>query len=159
MNSILIANQDEKESFDSILLQQRDRLKQALVQLEAEKAELTLSLDSQTSVIQQLTTDNINLTEKVRYLSSQFGAKEGVSSAETRYVKIVDETNNPFQKFQQGVSKMHMNQLSSADRLTLSASSYVLGTKNLRMFLLFYALSLHLLVFFSFYYHTLHKHC
>jgi hypothetical protein len=44
--------------------------------------------------------------------------------------------------------------LSAADRLTLSASSFFLGRKPLRMFLLFYALALHVLVFMTLFFHT-----
>lgn len=146
--------QTSEQSFDSVLISQRDRLKQSLFAVETEKSFLEQRLNDKISENVQLTSDNVSLTEKVRYLSNLSGQPLNFGASELKYIKIIDETNNPFQKFQQNVNAMQASSLNSADRLTLSASSFVLGKPSLRMVLFGYAVLLHFLIFASFYYST-----
>ena len=77
-----------------------------------------------------------------------------MAATEAKYRKLHDEAENPFTKFAQQQKTAALKNLSAADRLTLNASSFFLGRKPLRMFLLFYALTLHVLVFATLFFHT-----
>ena len=85
-----------------------------------------------------------------------------VAATENKYRKLYEDAENPFVKFNQQQKQQQLQKLSVADRLTLGLSSFFLGRKSMRLFVLVYACLLHLLVFGVLYlraWNTLHPHC
>jgi hypothetical protein len=65
---------------------------------------------------------------------------------------------NPFTQFSRAERTRKYQDLSVAEKITLNTTRFFLSSKTARSFVFFYALGLHLLVFFTLYLWTVH-HC
>jgi hypothetical protein len=82
------------------------------------------------------------------YLSFEFSRRNSRQSSHLSRISLCISFLSSQQKAQS------IKSMSAADRLTLSASSFVLGRKPLRWALMAYALLLHALVFSALFFHT-----
>jgi homeobox protein cut-like len=71
----------------------------------------------------------------------------GEDDFERPYRRMYQESLDPFADFSRREKARSYAKLSSADKITLKSSRFVLGNKHARTFMFFYVLALHLLVF------------
>lgn len=68
---------------------------------------------------------------------------------EQKYARLYEEGMNPFKEFQGQQRERQKKALSVADRAMYALMQLVFGTKPARLFVFFYLLAMHLLVFSS----------
>jgi len=155
-----------KSSDDASMLQivcnQRDRFKSRIFELEAENKELHQKLGKKDREMETLKTDNVNLYEKIKYLqsygSSQFERHKSVDleaskidELENKYSKLYEDSVNPFVIFNRKEKYRRYKELNAAEKVILNSGRFFLSTKASRIFLFFYSLLLHVLVFMTLY--------
>lgn len=151
----------DDHSVATIIIAQRDRLRTRCDALEAERDSFKRELQVQADAAESLKTDNTKLFEKLRYLQS-YNNKPGARSTaysrnnsrdldlealEQRYEASVD----PFRQFGRTERQRKLNEMSPMERTVYVVAKTVLGTKEMRTFLFFYVLAMHLLVFMTTY--------
>jgi homeobox protein cut-like len=159
---------------------QRDRFRDRMKELQAEKnkmEELTTGYQSQ---VARLENDNMQLYQKIRYLQSyQTGGSSrgksmapggtggtasmrvapglvdleggGIAEVESRYKSMYDEKMNPFQQFNKIESQQRYTNLNTVDKILLNSAKLFLGHRITRNFAFGYILLLHFLVFSTLY--------
>jgi len=157
----------DDRSVANIIMSQRDRLRGRCDVLEAERDSFKRELQSQGDAAESLRSDNTKLFEKMRYLqsynsntsNSRSGAYSRQNSRdldlealEQRYEASVD----PFRQFSKGERQRKLKEMTPVERSVFVVAKAMLGTKEMRTFLFFYVLSMHLLVF-STTYHWSHN--
>lgn len=160
----------DDHSVATIIMAQRDRLRARCDALEAERDSFKRELQAQVEATESLKTDNTKLFEKMRYLQNYgsrggagAGARTGVYSRansrdldlealEQRYEASVD----PFRQFSKAERQRKLQEMSPMERTVFIVARTFLGTKEMRTFLFFYVLAMHLLVF-STTYHWSHS--
>jgi len=148
-----------------IVTAQRDRFKQRIRELEAEKLKLAGTVGRHRSKAENLEKDNLALYEKMRYLEAYkdrapVAAKtRDIESGdvESKYGRIYEENMNPFTVFHRKQQQLNYNKLTAAEKITLSGSRLFTSSKFARTFVLFYAVCLHVLVFLALSY-SAHMH-
>ena len=152
--------QQDDHSVATIVMAQRDRLRARCDALEAERDSFKRELQVQVSTSESLKSDNTKLYEKVRYLQNfntghsignvQSRNKSGLGdrdldleALEQRYEASVD----PFRQFSRAERQRKMNEMSPMERVVFIVARTVLGSKEMRTFLFFYVVGMHLLVF------------
>jgi homeobox protein cut-like len=163
--------QDDR-SVANIIMSQRDRLRARCDVLEAERDSFKTELQTQVDAAESLRSDNTKLFEKMRYLQSYNNNSSNNSSnsrsgaaysrqnsrdldleaLEQRYEASVD----PFRQFSKGERQRKLKEMTPVERTVFVVAKTMLGTKEMRTFLFFYVLSMHLLVF-STTYHWSHN--
>lgn len=155
----------DDHSVATIIMAQRDRLRARCEALEAERDSFKKELQVQVEAAESLKTDNTKLFEKMKYLQS-YNTRSGGSTMynrsnsrdldlealEQRYEASVD----PFKQFGRAERQRKLNEMSPMERTVFVVAKTVLGTKEMRTFLFFYVLALHILVF-STTYHWSHN--
>jgi len=133
------------EDMLSIVQAQRDRFMARITELEKEKAALARQIATLKSTSQQLQRDNKKLYEKFRSVNKGVVSVEDglMGETELRYRNMYDQTS-PFASFGE---KRKANEMSMADKITLSTTRMFLASKQARNIAFFYVLFLHLLVF------------
>jgi len=153
---------EEKRSDDrsvaNIIMSQRDRLRVRCDALEAERDSFKRELQAQVEASESLRVDNTKLFEKMRYLQSysknssnsrsntysrQNSRDLDLEALEQRYEASVD----PFRQFSKSERQRKVQGMSSMERTVYVVAKAMLGTKEMRTFLFFYVLAMHLLVF------------
>ena len=154
--------QQDDHSVATIVMAQRDRLRARCDALEAERESFKRELQVQVSTSESLKSDNTKLYEKVRYLqnfnnhsaqsigmlqSRNKGALADrdldLEALEQRYEASVD----PFRQFSRAERQRKLNEMSPMERIVFIVARTVLGSKEMRTFLFFYVVGMHLLVF------------
>jgi homeobox protein cut-like len=148
----------DDHSVATIIMAQRDRLRVRCEALEAERDSFKRELQEQLDAAESLKTDNTKLFEKMRYLqsynNSSSSAGRGVynrtnsrdldlEALEQRYEASVD----PFRQFGRSERQRKLKEMSPMERTVFVVAKTVLGTKEMRTFLFFYVVALHVLVF------------
>ncbi len=153
----------DDHSVATIIMAQRDRLRARCEALEAERDSFKRELQVQVEASESLKTDNTKLFEKMRYLQSFNRSGSGTYSRnntrdldlealEQRYEASVD----PFRQFSRAERQRKLQEMSPMERTVFVVAKTVLGTKEMRTFLFFYVLAMHILVF-STTYHWSHN--
>jgi len=151
----------DDHSVATIIMAQRDRLRARCEALEAERDSFKRELQAQVDAAESLKADNTKLFEKMRYLqsyNSNSSARSGAYSRqasrdldlealEQRYEASVD----PFRQFSKAERQRKLKEMSPMERTVFVVAKTMLGTKEMRTFLFFYVLALHLLVFLTTY--------
>ncbi|KAJ8907193.1 hypothetical protein NDN08_003674 [Rhodosorus marinus] len=141
----------------AIVTDQRDRFRTKVREVEDESRKLSEALSLLKSEKENLEADNVQLYSKIRYLQS-YKQSSGGNSAKSplpeedgsslqKYHKVYEETMNPFTAFNRKERKRRVNELSTAERVTLLAGERMLGTRFSRLFVFVYVILLHLFVF------------
>ncbi|KAL0490394.1 chromosome segregation protein SMC [Acrasis kona] len=172
-SSLVAAVQDQPstntdaEAMLQIVSQQRNRFRESLNKAEEEKQNLDQQLTNMKHENAKLHDDNVKLYEKIRYLQSYgHGNKETSVVVEkaadgsikqrnitfqedetVKYKKLYEEKLDPFSQFHREERNEQFKKLSAAERITFRASRIMLSHKYSRIFLFFYMIALHLLVF------------
>lgn len=153
-------------SVANIILSQRDRLRSRCDAIEAERDAFKRELQIQVDAAESLRSDNTKLFEKMRYLQSynnnptsshspysrQTSRDLDLEALEQRYEASVD----PFRQFSKGERQRKLRGMTPVERTVFVVAKTMLGTKEMRTFLFFYVLAMHLLVF-STTYHWSHN--
>jgi len=92
-------------------------------------------------------------------VSGDNSASAGGSDVETRYRPLYEEKMNPFREFKQRQQAERYKTLPATEKITLNLGRFFLSKKYARTFVFFYALVLHVLVFFTLWTHTVTPHC
>ena len=157
----------DDRSVANIIMSQRDRLRARCDALEAERDSFKRELQAQMDASESLRADNTKLFEKMRYLQSynknssknhsnpysrQNSRDLDLEALEQRYEASVD----PFRQFSKTERQRKLQEMSPMERTVFVVAKAVLGTKEMRTFLFFYVLAMHLLVF-STTYHWSHN--
>lgn len=151
----------DDHSVATIIMAQRDRLRARCDALEAERDSFKRELQAQVDAAESLKTDNTKLFEKMRYLQSYKGNNTtaranfrnnnsrdlDLEALEQRYEASVD----PFRQFGRAERQRKLNEMSPVERTVFVVSKTMLGSKEMRTFLFFYILAMHLLVFLTTY--------
>ena len=156
----------DDRSVANIIMAQRDRLRTRCDALEAERDSFKRELQAQVDAAESLRADNTKLFEKMRYLQN-YGNKSASSNRayarkdsrdldlealEQRYEASVD----PFKQFSKTERQRKLQQMSPMERTVYAVAKAMLGTREMRTFLFFYVLAMHVLVF-STTYHWSHN--
>jgi len=150
-----------KSTDDSTVLQivcsQRDRFKARIMELEKENREFLQRLESKNGEINALRNDNIKLYEKIKYLQSYGSFSQGRGSdleanrredeLDTKYSKLYEDSVNPFLIFNRKEKYRRYKELNPAEKVILNSGRFFLSSKSSRIFLFFYSVLLHVLVF------------
>jgi homeobox protein cut-like len=151
----------DDHSVATIIMAQRDRLRTRCDALEAERDSFKRELQAQVDAAESLKADNTKLFEKLRYLQSYNGGSSNRSHAysrqssqdldlealEQRYEASVD----PFRQFSKAERQRKLKEMSPMERTVFVVAKAMLGTKEMRTFLFFYVLAMHILVFLTTY--------
>ncbi|KAG7374308.1 CASP C terminal-domain containing protein [Nitzschia inconspicua] len=151
----------DDHSVATIIMAQRDRLRARCEALEAERDSFKRELQVQVDAAESLKADNTKLFEKMRYLQSFNSGSSNRSSTyarqnsrdldlealEQRYEASVD----PFRQFSKSERQRKLNEMSPMERTVFVVAKAMLGTKEMRTFLFFYVLAMHMLVFLTTY--------
>eukprot|EP00535_Pseudo-nitzschia_heimii_P000817 CAMPEP_0197185022 /NCGR_PEP_ID=MMETSP1423-20130617/11079_1 /TAXON_ID=476441 /ORGANISM="Pseudo-nitzschia heimii, Strain UNC1101" /LENGTH=805 /DNA_ID=CAMNT_0042635985 /DNA_START=37 /DNA_END=2454 /DNA_ORIENTATION=+ len=157
----------DDRSVANIIMSQRDRLRTRCDALEAERDSFKRELQAQMDASESLRADNTKLFEKMRYLqnynknssknrSNAYGRQNSrdldLEALEQRYEASVD----PFRQFSKTERQRKLQEMSPMERTVFVVAKAVLGTKEMRTFLFFYVIAMHVLVF-STTYHWSHN--
>lgn len=148
------SNEDEK--LVKVLIGQRDRLKLQCQQLELEKQDVLEKLQEVSSQASLLSNENVQLYKRIKYLQSYpsrsssqdvtIDLREG-GDVEDKYKDLYDTNMNPFVDFTNKEKTRKYKELNPVEKLIYNFASFFMANKQTRMFLFFYTLSLHFLVF------------
>lgn len=144
-----------------IITKQRDRFRAKNTELEKQLRQYNNEKNKLKSEIMKLKSDNTNLYEKVRYLSSydaihnnnngslDIGLKNsGNVDAEAQYFNTYEESLHPLASFRKKERDYYRRErLSMLERVFVSFANIILQNKTSRMIFLFYCIGLHGLVF------------
>jgi len=163
---VLKTSAEEKMTDDrsvaNIIMSQRDRLRARCDALGAERDSFKRELQTQVDASESLRADNTKLFEKMRYLQSynknssnnrsntysrQNSRDLDLEALEQRYEASVD----PFRQFSKTERRRKLQEMSPMERTVFVVAKAMLGTKEMRTFLFFYVLCMHLLVFMTTY--------
>eukprot|EP01104_Vermistella_antarctica_P012143 TRINITY_DN3467_c0_g2_i1.p1 TRINITY_DN3467_c0_g2~~TRINITY_DN3467_c0_g2_i1.p1 ORF type:complete len:705 (+),score=238.54 TRINITY_DN3467_c0_g2_i1:573-2687(+) len=164
-----------------VVTNQRDRFKALLNDMEATNRRLTSDCTRLKEEIQTLSSDNVKLYEKIKYLESYGGqttigsggqgGKGGTTSSSStvvdmdpavdrKYKSMYEDSVNPFVLFNRKIKSERYRSLNAAEKVTLNMGQFFLSNKHSRTFLFCYALLLHGLVFFTLYHFASEEtHC
>jgi homeobox protein cut-like len=157
----------DDHSVANIIMSQRDRLRARCDALELERDSFKRELQAQVDASESLRADNTKLFEKMRYLQSynknsssnrsnvfsrQNSRDLDLEALEQRYEASVD----PFRQFSKTERQRKLQEMSPMERTVFVGAKAMLGTKEMRTFLFFYVIAMHLLVF-STTYHWSHN--
>jgi len=150
----------------TVVCKQRDRFKNKNHQLEQNVSALNVKLEKVLTDKSVLYRENCHLFKKIRFLESYNNSQNPnsdtrvkrrnteLSAVEAKYRDVYLESTNPWTDFQKRVQSQREKALSAWEKITLQVSSFALSRTSFRKCTFFYAITLHLLVFFSIYYRS-----
>eukprot|EP00188_Purpureofilum_apyrenoidigerum_P004100 Plantae.Rhodophyta-Purpureofilum_apyrenoidigerum.ctg4487.p1 GENE.Plantae.Rhodophyta-Purpureofilum_apyrenoidigerum.ctg4487~~Plantae.Rhodophyta-Purpureofilum_apyrenoidigerum.ctg4487.p1 ORF type:complete len:639 (-),score=162.88 Plantae.Rhodophyta-Purpureofilum_apyrenoidigerum.ctg4487:161-2077(-) len=148
---------NEQKAMLAIVTGQRDRFRTKVQDLEEDSRKLVDKLGSVQAELDALKADNVQLYSKIRYLQSyKDDSVSGATAHEgheedpsylSKYHTVYEDMMNPFNVFNRRERNRRVNDLSTAERVTLRAGQRMLSSKNARIFVFSYILLLHLFVF------------
>lgn len=156
---------------------QRDRFRERMKELQAEKSKLEELASSYKSSVTRLENDNMQLYHKIRYLQSYRGGGTSASAShrvtpsynnnssqledgmhslgdtdvEAKYKSMYEEKMNPFVQFNKMESQQRYTNLNTVDKILLNSAKLFLGHRITRNIAFGYILLLHFLVFATLY--------
>ncbi|CAK4080208.1 unnamed protein product [Aphanomyces euteiches] len=153
LGGVLLENDQTKETkLVSIMRQQRDRLKDKVKEMDTDLHAALAAKHQLTTRLKQLEHENVELVQKMRYVSNSTGATPDVEAGSLhKYQTLYDERMNPFDQFKQMESTARVAQLNPLDKILLVSARLILSHPYTRMGLLVYLLLLHLLVVLTLY--------
>ena len=164
-----------------IVCSQRDRFRDRIAELEAEKSQLMDSLERAENAANTLRADNVKLYERVKFLQSYGGGSgsngngsNGIGSGsgsgsgiignrrvtgggagnddiEARYGKMYEDAANPFMEFSKRERMRKIREMNATDRFLFNTTRVMMSNKYIRMGFFVYMVLLHLVVFLSLY--------
>nr|CAG4713770.1 unnamed protein product [Naegleria fowleri] len=149
----------EPQSLISILTEQRNRFRDKYNTLEEENLKLKQHIEHLENEQSKLRKENLKLYEKTKYL--QFYNQNALSSTnkpsssqdyepiQNKYEQLYEQELDPFKRFHRKEREERLNNMTAAEKVIYRCSSLMLSHKLGRMFLFFYLLALHTLVFFT----------
>jgi len=150
----------EESTVLQVVCNQRDRFKQRITELEKENKDLQHRMDTTINEMRSMKNDNIKLYEKIKYLQSYGSISQGRGIAvadveankkddelDSKYSKLYEDSVNPFLIFNRKEKYRRYKELNPAEKVILNSGRFFLSTKTSRIFLFFYSIILHVLVF------------
>lgn len=157
-----------------IVCSQRDRFRDRIAELEAEKSQLMDSLERAENSANTLRGDNVKLYERVKFLQSYSnGSSSGSASGsggsggsgnrrsiksgggdddiDVRYGKMYEDAANPFMEFSKRERMRKIREMNATDRFLYKSAKVLLSNKYIRLGFFIYMILLHLVVFLSLY--------
>jgi homeobox protein cut-like len=153
------AQTEDQNTMLQIVSEQRNRFRKRLNEVEEENQSLTQQLNKSRHELDKLQKDNVKLYEKIRYLQSYKGETSSSETMKQRaitihddnteegYKKIYEQQLDPFTQFHREERNEQFKKLSAAEKITFRMSRIMLSHKYSRLFVFFYLIALHLLVF------------
>jgi len=154
----------EEDSAFLIICQQRDRFRKKAEKLEAMKIKMGTEMDRICAENATLKKENVELYSKMKFLESYNSAKRSFTphsssvsnrraraaeAVEEKYESLYEESMNPFAVFRRRQMEHRINSLPWTEWVAFMVGSTVMSKRVFRAFGVFYALGLHLLVFFT----------
>eukprot|EP01105_Mastigella_eilhardi_P011230 TRINITY_DN2598_c0_g1_i3.p1 TRINITY_DN2598_c0_g1~~TRINITY_DN2598_c0_g1_i3.p1 ORF type:complete len:692 (-),score=195.94 TRINITY_DN2598_c0_g1_i3:33-1940(-) len=137
-----------------ILIGQRDRMKERVERMEAERYHLQQDMDQLRVETKKLKEDNVTLFQKLKYVRSYqdggarpHGEQILESPLEQKYESLYEQKVNPFAEFNSREKDQQYRRLNSTDKVILRFGRFCMGNQYARIGLLGYFLLLHLFVF------------
>jgi homeobox protein cut-like len=159
-----------------IVQAQRERFRQRNAELEEEQEQNVKQLTLLQAQVKDLTADNVKLYEKIRFLqgyqAGRFkngdGGNDVSVNVEAKYESVIyyvafekyrisflycryrnryEERLDPFASFSQQERQRRYGQLNVAEKILLSFVQFMVSNKIARLFIFFYSVLLHILVF------------
>lgn len=143
-----VALKTAADSILPIIQSQRERFRLRAQELET----VTLSQQQQVQILQnemdKLRSDNVKLYEKIKFLQGYTakGATVG-DDAVNKYSSEYNERLDPFTSFSKRERMKKYMELRPYDKIALGMGKFIIGNKMARMFVFFYSILLHVLVF------------
>ncbi|KAI0464482.1 hypothetical protein LJB42_002097 [Komagataella kurtzmanii] len=149
--SMISANPDtsiQDNSLITMVSQQRDRFKQRSKDLEKDVRLQLNKISELQRKVQSLSSDNNQLYERIRFLSSYDSNKNQSkeSQSEEYYKRSYEDKLHPIEQFRLAESKRISSRISPMERIFISLIRAILSTKLSRYLFLAYCISLHLIV-------------
>jgi homeobox protein cut-like len=154
---------EDQNTMLQIVSEQRNRFRKRLNEVEEENQSLTQQMNKSRHELEKLQKDNVKLYEKIRYLQSYGKDHTGPSETikqraitihsddsedqEEKYKKLYEQQLDPFTQFHKEERHEQFKKLSAAEKITFRMSRIMLSHKYSRLFVFFYLIALHLLVF------------
>lgn len=141
----------------SIVCGQRDRFRNRVHELEEEIRKLVRNAADAQAALESLRHDNVQLYEKIRYLQSYNNNNNGggggaeLEEGLRKYRSQYEEQLNPFTLFSRRERLRRLQELSAPERAVVRMGQRLLSARVSRLFLFFYSVSLHVLVFLTLY--------
>eukprot|EP00484_Ammonia_sp_Unknown_P020914 CAMPEP_0197029194 /NCGR_PEP_ID=MMETSP1384-20130603/8688_1 /TAXON_ID=29189 /ORGANISM="Ammonia sp." /LENGTH=770 /DNA_ID=CAMNT_0042458315 /DNA_START=24 /DNA_END=2336 /DNA_ORIENTATION=- len=163
---------DENSAFQ-IVCEQRDRFRAKSEKLEQLKIKIESKLERVLSENAQLKQENVELYAKIKYLENynnvkhshqqiqrqqvtQRGGRMTKTTAssehdeiEMKYENLYEESMNPFAQFRRREKEKRIDSLEWTEWIAFMVGSTVLSKRLFRLVTVFYAIALHLLIFFT----------
>jgi len=155
----------EEDSAFLIICQQRDRFRNKAKDLEATKIRMESKMDRLTAENSTLKKENVELYSKIKFLESYNSAKRSFTphsavstnrrggaraeEVEMKYENLYELEMNPFNQFRRRQMEHRIANLPWTEWIAFMVGSTVMSKRVFRAFGVFYALGLHLLVFFT----------
>merc|ERR1712228_764851 len=163
-------NEDENEKEDNsaflIVCEQRDRFRKKSQELEGTKMRMQSKMDRLLNDNSTLKDENVSLYSKIKFLENyqqQNVIKKRRNNermeTEMKYEGLYEESMNPFVQFKEKEKEKRIKNLSLTGWIAFEVASTVLSKRVFRLFGVFYALLLHLLVFYNVFHEYSHIHC
>jgi homeobox protein cut-like len=168
-------SKDQEKTIFQIVSEQRNRFKKRLVEMEEQNQMLNQKIEQLQNNLSSLEKDNVSLYEKIRYLQSYNSnvsssevwsspTMEHLKSSNLRssnsggyidledpigdkYKKLYEQKLDPFKQFHKKEKNSEYKKLTAAEKITYSMTRLMMAHKYSRLFVFFYAVALHLLVF------------
>ncbi|EFC49072.1 predicted protein [Naegleria gruberi] len=151
----------DAQSLISILTEQRNRFRDKNNVMEEQYAQLKQQMEQVENEVGKLRKENLKLYEKTKYLQS-FGNNTSTSRnkpnpesnmeyepIQNKYEKLYEQELDPFKRFHKKEREDRLNNMNAAEKLIYRCSGLMLSHKLGRLFLFFYLVTLHTLVFFT----------
>ena len=169
----IVDNTKEDNSAFLIVCEQRDRFRVKAQKLEQIKIRIESKLDRISADNAQLKQENVELYSKIKFLENYNNVKRNMNNnvniknnnrminrlknnasgkgdeIEMKYENLYEESMNPFAQFRRREKENRINSLDWTEWIAFMVGSTVLSKRLFRLFGVFYAIALHLLIFFT----------
>jgi len=133
-----------------IVQAQRERYRQRNQELEEEKAAAQQQMQVAQAQVKQLSTDNLKLYEKIRFLQSPVNQQRSRSTnveVEARYHSQYEQRLDPFTSFSNQERQKRYGNLNFGEKFILWMVRFMMSNKIARLMIFAYSVFLHILVF------------
>ena len=150
-----------------IVCSQRDRFRDRIAELEADKSQLMEALERTENTVKSLRADNVKLYERVKFLQSYSNSSNGSGSSgssvnrksgkgmgfddeiDSKYGRMYEDAANPFMEFSKRERMRKIRELNATDRFLFKSTRVLMSNKYIRLGFFVYMIFLHILVFAS----------
>eukprot|EP00912_Choanoflagellata_sp_UC4_P000857 UC4_evm3s526 len=138
----------KEDSILPILSSQRDRFRAKNIELEDKNRNQKERIFTLEKEVQHLTSDNIKLYEKIKFLHNYSNKRSYESEDLTKkYHRKYEEHNNPFRDWSSRERQKRFANMGPADKIIMSMGKMILGSKIARTFYVMYIVVIHMLIF------------